>query len=170
MRAALLALLACAPLGGQGLELLEPGLMQQLDAMKRQVDQEFRSADGSRPVATSATRSIYLPGYGAVFSIEVNLAPTGSLSPFRRSYAADEIQAINQRKRGGLEPLRRKMRQILVEHGAALTGLAPDLQVALAVTLFHFPWEDRTQLPSQIVIAARRGALAQEPILTTRHY
>ena len=170
MRAALLAIVACASLTAQGLELLEPSLTQQLDAMERRVDREFRSADGSRPVATGTTRSIYLPGYGAVFSVEVNLAPTANLSPFRRSYSAEEIRELNERKQGGLEPLRRKMRQILVEHGPALTGLAPDLQVALAVTLFHFPWEDRTQLPSQIVVAARRGALAQEPILTTRHY
>ena len=170
MKAALLTIVGCAALAAQGLELLEPSLMHQLDALERRVDREFRSADGSRPVATGATRSIYLPGYGAVFSVEVNLAPTANLSPFRRSYSAEEIADLNERKRGGLEPLRRKMRQILVEHGPALTALAPDLQVALAVTLFHFPWEDRTHLPSQIVIAARRGALDQEPILTTRHY
>ncbi len=170
MRAALLALLACGPLAAQGLDLMEPALTRQMDAMERQVDRAFRSADGSHPVATGATRGIYLPGYGAVFSVEVNLAPTASLSPFRRSYAAEEILALNRRKRRGLEPLRGKMRQILIEHGTGLTGLGPDLQVALAVTLFHFPWEDRTELPRQIVIAAKRGALAPEPTLTTRHY
>ena len=62
------------------------------------------------------------------------------------------------------------MRDILVAQGPGLTNLAPGLEVSLAVSLFHFPWEDRTQLPKQIVIGAARGTLSGETVLTTRHY
>lgn len=168
--AAALALLAAVPLGAEGPELLEPHLVRQMEAVEAVVDREFRSADGSRPSAISAARAIFLPGYGSVFLVEVNLAPAANASPFRRSYTAREIREINLRKRAALEPLRRRMRRILLSEGPSLTHLAPDLQVALAVTLFHFPWEDRTGLPSQVVVSSVRGRLGPETALTTRHY
>ena len=62
------------------------------------------------------------------------------------------------------------MREVLVAEGPRLTKLAPGLEVTLAVSLFHFPWEDRTQLPKQIVIGTARGTLSGETVLTTRHY
>lgn len=170
MRTLAILLLAAASLPGQGIELLEPRLVRQMDAVERTIDRAFRSADGSRPAAISATRAIFLPGYGAVFSVEVNLVPTANPSPFRRSYTENEVQEINLRKRTALEPLREEMRALLIEQGPTLTRLPADLQVALAVSLFHFPWEDRTGLPSQVVLSTSRDRLAPEPILTTRYY
>ena len=170
MRIPLVALLLAAPLAADNIELLEPGLVRQMEAVERAVDRSFRSTASGQPAAVGAARGIYLPGYGVVFSIEVNLSPTANLSPFRRSYSEDEIRDLNLRKRAGLEPLRQQMRDILVAEGPGLTNLAPGLEVALAVSLFHFPWEDRTQLPKQIVIGAARGTLSGETVLTTRHY
>ena len=170
MRAIALALAAAGSLGGAGVELLEPGLVAQIEAMESAIDTSFRSADGTRPAAVSATRGIHLPGYGTVFSVEVNLVPVANASPFRRSYTPAEIRDVNARKRAALEPLRRKIREILLAEGPTLTMLAPDLEVSLAVSLFHFPWEDRTDLPSQIVIGAERGRLSGDTVLTTRHY
>lgn len=170
MRGALILLLAVGSLGAEGFELLEPNLVRQMETMERAIDRAFRSADGTKPAAISATRAIFLPAYGAVFSIEINLAPSANPSPFRRSYTSEEVRAINLRKRAALEPLRRGMRQILIAEGPSLTDLRPDFQVTLAVSLFHFPWEDRTGLPSQVVISATRGRLSPDTVLTTRHY
>ena len=170
MRAALLLLLAAGSVRAEGIELLEPDLVRQMEAMERAVGRAFRSADGTKPAAVSAARAIFLPGYGAVFSVEVNLVPTANASPFRRSYTPAEVNAVNLRKRAALEPLRRGMRRILIAEGPSLTDLRPDLQVTLAVSLFHFPWEDRTGLPSQVVISATRGRLAPDTVLTTRYY
>ena len=170
MRRVLIALLLAAPLGAADIELMEPELVRQMEAMERAVDRSFRPVAGDRPVAISSTRGIFLPGYGVVFSVEVNLVPTASPSPFRRSYTAEEIGDLNRRKRDALEPLRRRMREVLVRQGAALTDLAADLQVTLAVSLFHFPWEDRSDLPSQVVIGSSRAGLADGSLLITRHY
>lgn len=170
MRLALAALLLAAPLGAEGIELLEPALVRQMEAFERAVDRSFRSAGGDRPARIGPTRSIFLPSHGAVFLVEVNLAPTANVSPFRRTYTPDEIRDLNRRKRAALEPLRTKMREVVVTNGGDLTALAPMLQVTLAVSLFHFPWEDRTQLPGQIVIGAARGDLAPDIVLTTRYY
>ncbi len=170
MKGPLLGLLLAGMLGAAEIELLEPSLVRQIEEMESAVDRSFRSADGTQPAAISATRGIYLPGYGAVFSVEVNLVPMANPSPFRRSYTSEEIGDLNVRKRAALEPLRRRMREILIREGPALTDLPPDLQVTLAVSLFHFPWEDRSNLPSQVVIGASRARLSGDTVLTTRYY
>ena len=42
-----------------------------------------------------------------------------------------------------------------------LPALPADEKIALAVSLFHFAWEDLTQLPRQMVMAAAKSVLAQ---------
>ncbi len=170
MRRLLALAVVALPLWPADMELLEPNLVRQIENVEAAVDRSFRPTGTDRATAVGVTRGIYLPGYGAVFSVEVNLVPTANLSPFRRSYTAAEIQALNERKRQMLDGLRRTMRRLLVEEGPTLSDLKPDLQVALAVSLFHFPWEDRTGLPSQVVMGAARGDLSNESMLVTRHY
>jgi hypothetical protein len=128
---------------------------------ERQIDERVQQTTARAPFALlGPTRGAYLPGYGAVFSLEVNLVPVAGLSPFRPAYSRQEIQKLNQDKRVKLGELRGQLRQLLVEQGAALTRLPPGEKVAIVVTLFNFNWEDVTGLPSQIVMQATRQTLA----------
>ena len=56
------------------------------------------------------------------------------------------------------------MREMLAASAASLTALPADNQVAVAVTLFYFSWEDRTGLPSQILMQASKKSLAGKPV------
>ena len=105
------------------------------------------------------TRGVYLPGYGVVFSTEVNLIVSPNLSPFHQSFTKIEIARIHGRKLQQLPLLRQNMREMLVASAAALENLPPDEQVVLAVTLFNYSWEDASGLPSQIVMQAERQKL-----------
>ena len=100
MRVAWLALLLAGSLGAAEIELLEPGLMRQMEEMESAVDRSFRSADGTRPAAISATRGIYLPGYGAVFSVEVNLVPVGERQPLS-AHLHQRGDSRSQREKAG---------------------------------------------------------------------
>jgi hypothetical protein len=51
------------------------------------------------------------------------------------------------------------MRQLLMASAASLENLPPNEQVVLAVSLFHYSWEDYSGLPSQIVMQADRQKL-----------
>ena len=62
------------------------------------------------------------------------------------------------------------MREALLQAGAGLTKIGADERVALAVSLFHFPWEDLTQLPKQVVMTGARDELASAESLSTRYY
>ncbi len=134
----------------------------QMQAVERAIDARFRALSGQQPMTLlGSARGVYLAGYGAVFTLEVNLAPVANLSPFRQSYSEEEKSQLNVRKRQRLETLEQQARDILVAETKRLTALPVGEKVALAVSLFHFAWEDLTQLPSQMVMAAVRSVLDQ---------
>jgi hypothetical protein len=105
------------------------------------------------------TRGVYLEGYGAVFSTELNLIVSPNLNPFHQSFTKIEIARIHERKVQRLPLLKQQMREMLIASAASLENLPPSEQVVLAVTLFHYSWEDYSGLPSQIVMQAERQKL-----------
>ncbi len=106
-----------------------------------------------------STRGVYLEGYGAVFSTELNLIMSPNLSPFHQSFTKIEIARIHDRKIERLPVLRQQMRAMLAASASSLENLPPSEQVVLAVSLFHYSWEDYTGLPNQIVMRAQRQQL-----------
>ncbi len=164
------ALLAAAAFGGE-VPARTTALGKQMASMEEAVSRHFRSIGAGPSVSMiGTTRGIYLSDYGAVFSIEVNLVPVANVSPFRRAYSEEEKRQLNIRKRQRMEDLEQMMREVLMQEGVGLTEIGADEQVALAVSLFHFPWEDLTQLPKQVVMTGVRGELASAESLSTRYY
>ena len=160
--AASLALACVAPAGATEVPARAVAMREQVVEVERSIDRRFRALQDGQPMALlGAARGVYLDGYGAVFTIEVNLYPSAALSPFRQSYSEEEKRQLNVRKRQRLESLESKAREILIEESAKLVGLPVGEKVALAVSLFHFAWEDLTGLPRQLVMAAARGVLAE---------
>jgi hypothetical protein len=94
-----------------------------------------------------------------VFTVELNLVPMGDISPFQKAYSAEQKRQLNVRKRQRLEDLTEQTRELLVEAAKQLNVVPEGEKVALAVTLFHYNWEDVTGLPSQLVVQAPRSAL-----------
>ena len=105
------------------------------------------------------TRGIYLEGYGAIFSTELNLIVSPNLNPFHQSFTKIEIARIHDRKVQRLPLLKQQMREMLIASAASLENLPPSEQVVLAITLFHYSWEDYSGLPSQVVMQAERQKL-----------
>ena len=105
------------------------------------------------------TRGVYLEGYGVVFSTELNLIVGPNIMPFRQSFTKIEIARIHDRKVQRLPLLKQQMREMLVASAVSLENLPPSEQVVLAVSLFHYSWEDYSGLPSQVVMQAERQKL-----------
>jgi hypothetical protein len=104
------------------------------------------------------TRGVYLQGYGAVFTAEVNLVPV-PISPFHQVRNPEQMARLHSKKLQRLPVLRDMMEKALVDIGAALDNVPPDENVVLAVSLFHFSWEDTKQLPRQVLLEAKRRNL-----------
>ncbi len=105
------------------------------------------------------TRGIYLAGFGAVFSTELNLIVTQNTSPFHPAFTKQEIARIHDRKLQRLPLLKQNMRELLIASAVGLENLPPQEQVVLAVSLFHYSWEDSSGIPAQIVMQGQRQQL-----------
>jgi hypothetical protein len=129
-------------------------------ALERTFDQRFERASLTDPFdLLGPTRGVYLEDFGVVFSAELNLIVTPNLSPFHQSFTKQEIARIHQRKLARLPLLKQHMREMLITTASTLENLPPGEQVVLAVSLFHYSWEDSSGIPAQIVMRAQRQQL-----------
>lgn len=162
IRALLLSLFAVSLVSAVEVEPSAGKLRSQIAEAEQVVDQRFQSVEDDAPMTVMGNaRGAYIEGYGVVFNVQVNIAPVGNISPFRRSYSEEEIRQINVRKRQRLETLEQRTRALLVELSGSITGLPENEKIAIAVSLFHFAWEDLTALPRQMVMAAAKSILAE---------
>jgi len=156
-RSLLLALLLATAFGGA--ERPRVGRVE-LAAMERTFDQRIQRFDVNDPFdLLGATRGVYLEGYGAVFTAEVNLVASAVVTPFRPRPTQEEIERLRQRKLARLALLKKHMREMMLNLAASLEAAPPSEQIALGVSVFYFSWENREALPSQVLMRARRQTL-----------
>lgn len=131
-----------------------------LAAMERTFDQRILRFDVNDPFdLLGSTRGVYLEGYGAVFTAEVNLVASAVITPFRPKPSAGEIERLRQRKAARLALLKKHMREMMLSLAASLEGVPPQEHIALGVSVFYFSWENREGLPSQVLMRAQRQKL-----------
>jgi hypothetical protein len=105
------------------------------------------------------TSGVYLEGYGAVFTAQVNLVSGPTISPFRQTIPKSDVVKVRQKKLQRVPLLKQHMRDMLVGMAATLDDVPSNEQVALAVSLFYFAWEDTSGLPAQVLMRAERRQL-----------
>jgi hypothetical protein len=103
------------------------------------------------------THGVYLDGYGAVFTAEVNLV-TAPISPLMPVPSREMIDHHHQKKLERIPQLKAAMRELLVQTAASMDTLADTDRVVLAVSLTSYSWEP-AGLPCQIVMQGQKGAL-----------
>ncbi len=105
-------------------------------------------------------RSVYLEGYGAVFSTAVNLVTAPTLN-FRPQMTKPEIAEHRRKKLERLPQLKTEMKKALGDFAASLDPLPGDEQVVIAIMLTKYPWEDVTGFPSEIVLQGQKKKLLE---------
>jgi hypothetical protein len=130
------------------------------DKISASVDDSFRGLWPEYPLEiVGVTHAVYIRGFGAVLSGEVNLAPGLNTTPFHPKITADDVSRTHQKKTERMAALRSSMQDLLVKSASQLRDLPENEEVALAVVLFYWHWEDRSGLPDQVVIHASKKAL-----------
>jgi hypothetical protein len=104
------------------------------------------------------TRGIYLRGYGALFTAEVNLVIT-PVDPFHPQPDKNGIARLRLKKLQRYETLKKTMRQMLVDSAYALEEVPRGEQIAFGMWLLYKNFEDRAGLPGQVLMFAPRQAL-----------
>ncbi len=105
------------------------------------------------------TRGVYLEGYGAVFTTEINLLPSASINPFLLQIPPEYRTRLHKRKIERLAVLKQTMRGLMVASAGMLKELPGNQQIVLGVSIFYHSWEDTTDLPTQVVMKASRDVL-----------
>lgn len=124
------------------------------------VDNGFRGLWPEYPLElVGVTHAVYIRGYGAVLTGEVNLAPGLNTTPFHPTITKEDVARTRQKKVERMPGLRDAMQTLLVKSAAELHDVPDTEEVALAISLFYWRWEDRSGMPEQIVMHAPKKAL-----------
>ena len=131
-----------------------------LAAMEKSLDARLTDMSLEPPFDPLGTaRGVYVQGFGAVFTSELSLILTPALTPFRRSVSKADIARIRQRKLAQLPKLRQVMREFLVASAGSLDTVPATEQIVVAISIFHYRWEDTEGMPEQVVMQAERRIL-----------
>lgn len=129
-------------------------------ALEKAFDTRILKVSATDPLEVmSSAQGVYLHGFGAVITAQVDLIMTPTVNPFRQTMSKAEIERVRARKMERLPVLKTIMREMLMQSAAALDSMPAGEQVVIAVSLFRFAWEDSSGLPSQIVMQAPRAKL-----------
>ena len=118
-------------------------------------------ADANEPAELMGlTRGLQLDGYGLVFTSEVSLLVTPSISPFQKEIPKEVQARVHQRRMERLPVLKATMKKMLHDMAAAGSQLPATQQMVLAVRLYYGTWEDTTGMPGQVIMRASRANAA----------
>src|SRR5688572_14918054 len=108
--------------------------------LEKLTDTKVIQLDSNTPAeALGFTRGVYLEGYGAVFTTEVDVNPYAAPNPFRPSYSEADINKLRSQKLTRIETLKKRMVESMVVMAQSLEAVPATEQVALAVTIPYYP-------------------------------
>jgi hypothetical protein len=127
--------------------------------VEKSFDQRIMHIADDPYILLGYTRGVYLEGYGAVFTAEVNLVNGPWQSPFRPVITKEDIARIRARKLERFPVLRQAMRDTLLDAAASLDEVPAKEQIVVGVSLPYRPEEDSTGMPGQILMQGEKGKL-----------
>src|SRR5450631_4529133 len=135
-----------------------------LAAAEKSLDNRFAGLWSDNPfIMLGPTRGIYLEGYGTVFTAEVNLVAGPQIGILTPSMTKASIAQHRQKKIDRIPELKKAMAKALADTAASpeMAAVPPDEQIVLVAFLSHFPWEDLSGIPSQIMMQGSRKKLME---------
>jgi len=135
-----------------------------LAAAEKSLDNRFAGLWSDNPfIMLGPTRGVYLEGYGAVFTAEVNLVAGPQISIIMQAPTKQSIAEHRQKKIARIPDLKKAMEKALADTAAspAMAAVPPDEQIVLVAFLSHFPWEDLAGVPSQIMMQGSKKKLME---------
>jgi hypothetical protein len=107
---------------------------------------------------TSHTRGIYLDGYGAVFTSEMNTASDG-VGLMTTNLTPQKKMQVKQTKIERMPQLQKALAQALMDAAASLDPIPLDEQVVIEVDLLRYSWEDGAGYPAEVMVQSTRRKL-----------
>jgi hypothetical protein len=130
-------------------------------AVEKSINEEFANSSGDPYAVIGNARGTYLEGYGALFTVELDLINSAQFSPnpFKQKVTPQEIATTRERKLKKLVSLRQSMRNLMVNASGTLEGLPPNERVAMEAVLFYNSWEESRGMPRRLFMSAEKQKL-----------
>jgi hypothetical protein len=126
-------------------------------SLEREFDKKLASAGPTPFYAIGATRGVYIPGYGMVFTAELDLMQTRAAGGLLHSEISPaEVVGTHEKKLAQLPLLQQLMRDLVTSTAQKVDMIPASEHIVFAVRLWYQGWEDRTRLPEQILMTADR--------------
>jgi hypothetical protein len=161
MLGVLSALALCGVARGQAPKPDYSALMRQMRILQAVIDEAMAQTFALPFGLLQKTKGTYLPDFGVVFSLEVNLYPVRIPNPFdARPLSKEELEKAHKAKVERIEIIKDSIPRLLADHASSLREVGPQGSVAVVVHLFHFQAEEE-RLPTQLVIEVKKEDLLQ---------
>ncbi len=145
-----------------------PVSLGSLRTVEGTINDRIRSGINDPYDLLGTARGTYLEGYGAVFSVEMNLILVSPLisSPFKAALSEAELAAMHDRKLRKVEALKEMIRGLMIGASKTLTGLPNNEHIVMEAFLFNYRWETARDLPKRLVLTTTKQQLLDA---TARH-
>jgi hypothetical protein len=131
---------------------------------EKNLDNRFTRLWSDNPVPVlGPSRGVYLEGYGVVFTAEVNLVAGPPLTLFNPAITKDYAAQHKQTKMKRIPEIKAELQKALLDAAASkeLAAVPPEEQIVLVAFLSHFPWEDLSGIPAQIMVQGTKKKLLE---------
>jgi len=139
---------------------VSPIPLQTLRSVEKEMDTRIATTGGNMPCGVlSPSRGVYVTGLGAVFTAEVELAPTPGGMGIFQTIGPEQKAKYHKDKLTNLPLLEKTLSDMVLSLVASPTlKLSETDQVVVAARLVYRAWEDTNGMPGQIVAHLdRRG-------------
>jgi hypothetical protein len=99
--------------------------------------------------------------FGILLTANMNLAPGPIPLPFRGPVTKEEIATHKRVVLERMPQFRQFLRSELIQAAAMFPGEAEGDRVSIAVTIYHYSWEDTADIPTQIVVQGTKKDLLE---------
>lgn len=107
-----------------------------------------------------STKGTFLPDYGAVFNLEVNVYQIRTISPFDlRPHTDKELNEAYNRMMQRIDSLKGLLVKAIGEHGSSVQQLKPEDNLTLIVHFFGADGDGKRNFPSQLVLNVKKSAI-----------
>jgi hypothetical protein len=139
---------------------VSPMPLQTLRTVEKEMDSRIATTGGNMPCGVlSPSRGVYVSGLGAVFTAEIELAPTPGGMGLFQTIGPEQKAKYHKDKLTNLPLLEKTLSDIVLSLVASPTLKLSDTdQIVVAARLVYRAWEDTNGMPGQIVAHLdRRG-------------
>lgn len=127
-----------------------------LTAMEKSLDGRISRLWQDNPfLLLGTTRGVYLDGYGAVFTAEINLV-ANPISLMQATLTKEDIAKHRQKKLERIPILKKALSDALVSTAASLDTVPLDESITIVAFLPHYSWEDISGVPAQIMVQGQK--------------